>query len=99
MKTLEGGGGSIAPPFLTSALDGGKWRASCPWVFTPGERALCNQCIGGLVDPRAGLDVIEKRKISFLCPELNPESSATPVRNLLTITKIDRIKEQKFSNM
>jgi hypothetical protein len=28
----------IAPPFLTSALDGGEWPASHPGHFTPGER-------------------------------------------------------------
>jgi hypothetical protein len=33
------GGGGIAPPFLTSALDAGKWSASRPDRFTPGERA------------------------------------------------------------
>jgi hypothetical protein len=31
--------GGIAPSFLTSALDGGKWSASRPDRLTPGERA------------------------------------------------------------
>jgi hypothetical protein len=30
--------GDIAPPFLTSAKDGGEWSASCSGRFTPGER-------------------------------------------------------------
>jgi hypothetical protein len=35
MKTYRGGGGGdIAPPFLTSALDGGEWSASHPGRFT-----------------------------------------------------------------
>jgi hypothetical protein len=33
------GSGSIAPPFLTSALDGGERSASLPVLFTPGKRA------------------------------------------------------------
>jgi hypothetical protein len=28
------------------------------------------------MDPRAGLDDMEKRKISCLCPDPNPDSSA-----------------------
>jgi hypothetical protein len=34
MKTW--GSEGIAPPFLTSALDGGEWLASSPCRFTPG---------------------------------------------------------------
>jgi hypothetical protein len=41
--------------FLTSALVGGEWLASRPGRFTPGTH-----CIGGWVDPRAGLDDMEK---------------------------------------
>jgi hypothetical protein len=33
------GSGDIAPLFLTSALDGGKWSASRPGRFTPGKRS------------------------------------------------------------
>jgi hypothetical protein len=39
------GNGSIAPPFLNSALDGGEW--SRPGSFNPGERAPGNRWIGG----------------------------------------------------
>jgi hypothetical protein len=35
MKTWNGG---IAPPFLTSALDGGEWLASRPVVLPRGNR-------------------------------------------------------------
>jgi hypothetical protein len=41
--------------FLTSALVGGEWSASRPGRFTPGTHF-----IGGWVDPRAGLDDMEK---------------------------------------
>jgi hypothetical protein len=46
--------------FLTSALVGGQWPASRPCRFTPGERAPGTHFIGGWVDPRAGLDDMEK---------------------------------------
>jgi hypothetical protein len=36
MKTY-GGSGDITNAFLTSALDGGEWSASCPGSFTPEE--------------------------------------------------------------
>jgi hypothetical protein len=52
--------------FLTSALVGGKWSASRPGRFNPGERAHGTHWIGGWVGPRAGLDDVEKRK--FLPP-------------------------------
>jgi hypothetical protein len=47
--------------FLTSALAGGEWSASCPGRFTPGTH-----WIGGWVGPRAGLDDVEKRKFLTL---------------------------------
>jgi hypothetical protein len=46
--------------FLTLALDGGKWSASRPGYFSSGERASGTHWIGGGVDPRAGLDDMEK---------------------------------------
>jgi hypothetical protein len=46
--------------FLTSALVGGEWSTSRPVRFTPRERAPGTHCIGGWVDPRAGLDDMEK---------------------------------------
>jgi hypothetical protein len=46
--------------FLTSALVGGEWSASLPCRFTPGERAPGTHWIGGWMDPRVGLDDVEK---------------------------------------
>jgi hypothetical protein len=48
--------------FLTSALVGGEWSASRPGGFTHGERDRGTHWIGGWVDPRTGLDDVEKRK-------------------------------------
>jgi hypothetical protein len=52
--------------FLTSALGGGEWSASRPGRFTPEKRAPGIHWIGGWVDPRAGLDDVEKRKFLTL---------------------------------
>jgi hypothetical protein len=47
--------------FLTSALVGSGWSASRPCHYTPGTHF-----IGGWVDPRAGLDDMEKWKFFTL---------------------------------
>jgi hypothetical protein len=52
-------GGSIAAPFLTSALDGSEWSASRPGRCIPVPIELEAGGGGG----SAGLDGIEKRKI------------------------------------
>jgi hypothetical protein len=39
--------GGIAPSFLTWALDGGKWSASCPGHFTHMETGPAIHWIGG----------------------------------------------------
>jgi len=51
---------------LTSALDGGECSASRPDRFTPQRRSPGTSWVG----PRAGLDVVSKRKI------LNPDRLA-----------------------
>jgi hypothetical protein len=66
---------SVAPPFLTSALDGSEWLASSTGRFTPRERASGTHWIEGWVGPRAGLDAVEKRKISRPSRESNPGRS------------------------
>jgi hypothetical protein len=55
--------------FLTSALVGGEWSASRSGRFTPGERAPDTHWIRGWVDPRAGVDDVEKKKF-FTLPGL-----------------------------
>jgi hypothetical protein len=52
MKTWEIEG--IAPPFLTSALDGGEWLGSRPDRFTPGTHWMGWLC--GLT--RTDLDAV-----------------------------------------
>jgi hypothetical protein len=46
--------------FLSSALAGGEWSVSRPCRFTPGDRAPGTHWIGDWVDPRTGLDDMEK---------------------------------------
>jgi hypothetical protein len=42
-----GRSGDVAPPFLTSALYGGMWSASCLGRFAPGEIAHWDRGLGG----------------------------------------------------
>jgi hypothetical protein len=53
---LESGG--RAQPFLTSAIIGIEWSTSLPCRFTPGDTAW--------LGPRAGLEIVKKRKIFTL---------------------------------
>jgi hypothetical protein len=48
--------------FLISAVVGGEWSVSRPGRFTRGERAHGTHWIAGWVEPRTGLDDVEKRK-------------------------------------
>jgi hypothetical protein len=65
--------------FLTLALDGAEWLASCLSYFTPPPphekkrtKNLGTHClIGGWVSASAGLNIVAKRKI-LPCCELNP---------------------------
>jgi hypothetical protein len=57
------GGGGIAPPFLTLVLNEGEWSDSHSCRLTPGETTPCTNFTGGWVGPKAGLDVMEKRKL------------------------------------
>jgi hypothetical protein len=59
---------------LTSALDGGEWSESRPDRFIPRERVPGTHWIGGWLGPRAGLDVMVKRKKSQPLPGIEPES-------------------------
>jgi hypothetical protein len=51
---------------FTSALIGGEWSASLPSRFTSEERTFGTYWRGDWVDPRAGLDYVEKRKFLTL---------------------------------
>jgi hypothetical protein len=44
-----------------------------PGRFTPRERAPGTHWIGGWLGPRAGLDIVTKRKIPSPCRESNPD--------------------------
>jgi hypothetical protein len=56
----------LAPPFLTSALDGGEWSASQPGRLTLGEIDRWTNWVRSRVGRRIGLDAMKKRKMS--CP-------------------------------
>jgi hypothetical protein len=59
------GSGCIDPHFLDLGTNCSEWSASRPGRFTPGERAPDTHW----VDPRSGLDNVEKKKFLTL-PEL-----------------------------
>jgi hypothetical protein len=63
MEVYWGSGGTAPHTSLTSALDGGEWSASLTGRFTSRERAPGTHWIEGWVGPRAGLEVVVKRKI------------------------------------
>jgi hypothetical protein len=66
--------------FLTSALGGGEWSASCPGRFTSEERAPGTYWMGGCVGPKCGLDDVEKSKILRL-PGLELRPLGRPARS------------------
>jgi hypothetical protein len=65
---------------LTSALVGGEWSASYPSRFTLEERASVTYGIGGWVDPRTGLDDVEKRR-SLTIPGLEFQPLSRPTHS------------------
>jgi hypothetical protein len=69
------GSGGIAPPFLTSVLDGGEWSTSRHRRFTPGEiisRHLLDRRLGGSQNRSGRCD--EEKNLSM--PELEPGPSS-----------------------
>jgi hypothetical protein len=77
--------------FLTSALVGGEWSASRPGRFTPGTH-----WIGGWVDPRAGLEDVEKRKFLTLSGlELRPLDRPARIASCYTSFYLNLREEQQ----
>jgi hypothetical protein len=65
--------GGMAAPFLTSALDGGEWLATCFSRFSPGERALTpDRRLGG---PQRRSGRCEEKNLLPL-PGIQPRSPA-----------------------
>lgn len=48
--------------FLTPVQDGGEWSATCSNHFTHGERTSGTHGIGGWIDLRISIDILDKRK-------------------------------------
>jgi hypothetical protein len=98
------GSGCIDHIFLMSALAGGEWSASRPGLFTPGEGAYGTHWIGGWVDPRAGLDDLEKRKfLTIPVLELRPLDRRVRSQSLyrlliVTLTSRKGILNYKLQN-
>jgi hypothetical protein len=60
----------MAPSFFTSALDGGEWSAPRFSLFTLGEIVSDTHWTGDRMDPRDGLDTIEKKNLSLAGNEI-----------------------------
>jgi hypothetical protein len=61
------------------------------WPLKPEETPLDTHYVGGWVVPRAGLDTVERRKISCPCQESNPgrpSRSPSPYRLKLSFPNI-----------
>jgi hypothetical protein len=74
---------------FTSALVQGKWSASRPGRFIPGEIAGTHW-IGGWVGLRAGLDDVEKRKLLTL-PGFELRPLGRPARSQ-TLSRLPNVK-------
>jgi hypothetical protein len=86
--------GCIDPHILTSALTGDEWSASSPGRFTHGKRVPSTHCIGGWLDPRAGLNVVEKLKfLPPLGPELQPVGCIACSQSLYRLQFMYKIAE------
>jgi hypothetical protein len=53
----------------------GQLHASAALPPPSGETVPGIHCIGGWLDPRAGLDLMEKKEVSFPCRKWNRDSS------------------------
>jgi hypothetical protein len=58
--------------FLTSALVGGEWSASRPGRYNPGKRAPGTHWIGGWVEPKAGLNNVNRKFLILSGLDLRP---------------------------
>jgi hypothetical protein len=65
-----------APPFLTSALDGGECSASDPRRFIPGERARRYPLDGTLGGSHSPSGQCGEEKILFPLPGIEPRQSS-----------------------
>jgi hypothetical protein len=72
---------------MSSALVGSEWSASRPCRFTPGERDSGTHSIGSWVDPRIGLDDMEKWKFLTI-----PGLELPPFRRPARIQSLHRLR-------
>jgi hypothetical protein len=69
------GSGGVASPFFTLALVEVSGQLHAPALYTQGKRTPCTHWIGGWVDPRADLGIVEEKN-SMLPPGIEPRSSS-----------------------
>ena len=70
----------MVPPILITELDIRGQSTSLPGCFVDDERAPGTGCVGVLVGPSAGRDILENRKICYGYVEANSGSSVVQPR-------------------
>jgi hypothetical protein len=71
--------------FFTSTLVG-EWSASRSGRFTPGERATATHWLLGWVDPKAGLDDVEKKTLDATGTRTPTPRSSSPYQSLYRLS-------------
>jgi hypothetical protein len=85
--------------FSTSALVGGEWLNLSPGRFTPSEIVRDTHCIGGWVDPRAGLDDMENIKfLALTVLELRPLGCPARSQSLYRLRYLGSKKETNIKS-
>jgi hypothetical protein len=85
------GSGGIAPPLLTSVLDGGWVVSLTPLPLYLWGNSPRIHCIGGSESPRAGLDAVERRKMSCPYQESIPDYTIVQPSLVAILAELSRL--------
>jgi hypothetical protein len=90
-----GGAEVLLHSFLTWALDGGVWSASCPGCFTPRKEPQ-HPLTRWLSGPRAGLNIFEKG----ISSPPGIQTADHPTCNVVTVPTIQtlKVRYKKYKN-
>jgi hypothetical protein len=75
----------IAPPFVTSGLDGGEWSIPRPCHFIPGEKNTQYPLIRRLGEPQGQYGRYGEKKDSLPLPRIEPRLLGRKARSLVAI--------------
>jgi hypothetical protein len=86
---VYGGNGGLAPPFLSSALDGREWSASSHGRFTARGKGPWNPLAKNLSEPQSWFGVCDEEK-NLALPGIEPET----FQPFATLTVLSRLMKQ-----